>query len=465
MPLSCLSNISVRSVSLANIRNGSPLFAFAPSAKYSRFKLANSKFSKISDNPIFSICAPRFIEIKQTKFTDILSNAIRLDSDEISGINLTSKPEINSSYLQVSNCQFIRCKAQIYTFDGMEGGALLLRGIISDISDCIFRQCQAYQNGGAIRVSSSARVSLNTSIFSENSANKWCGGTSFYFVFVMNISDCNFTDNKCNEKVACLMACKCLEAKTSNIIMVNNTALSHGCTWIEKSTFDAVSHAYVGNIADFATSLVATQGSIVLLKESFFSDLYRNPSILCSSKASIKAVNCKFGGSISDEFTKEDDGEVTQEECVEGEKIVIEMTQLPSIQIEQETEEVKENYQIPNLNLGAPEQQRQMNRHTFEQDEGHGLDKSTIMIIAYAVVIMFLIVGLRMYFTGGEVQVDQKNTSIFGDDDYDNNAGEFLHTAAAAAGVPEHTPEAKEEAEKPELEKLVPADVPLENQP
>ena len=463
MPFPSFSNISLNSLTIVRLKEKSPLFTISPSSKISTFSFQNCKFSKLFDKSIFSQSTTSFISIKRTEFSDILSTAISIDSQNFDGMTFKSKPEINSSYLQVTECQFLRCKSHNYDFNSLEGGGLLLRGIIADISNCIFRQCFAYQNGAAIRVSSSARINVNGTFMAENNAIKWCGGISLYFVYNFTMGDCNITTNKVTEKVAGLMVSRVLEAQIINTLMANNTALSHAASWIESSTLSATNMIFVKNNADIASSLVTTQRADVHLNDCFFSDLNRNPSILCEYNSKITIIGSKFAGTLSDEILKEEGGQVTTDECKEGEKTEVELPLLSELPPDTESEEVKIDV-MPNLNLnqGMNDFQRPgVNRHTFDTEAEHGFDKSTIMIIAYAIVIMLLIVGLRMYFSPGEAAQNATNsTSIFGDDDYENNAGDFLHTGASPVASNE-TPLGS----KPEMEKLIVQDVPLAEEP
>ena len=458
------SNISLNCLIVAHLNRKSPFFSFSPTSKFSNFLIQNSKFSKLFGNTIFSNSPPSFINIRKSDFSNTLSTAISLDSQNLDNITFKSRPEINSSYLQISDCQFLRCKSQYYSFNALEGGGLLLRGIISDMSNCIFRQCFAYQNGAAIRVSSSARVDIRDSLFAENVVMHWCGGVSVYFAFNYTMEDCNMTNNKSTEKVGALMTSRVLDGSLSNLIISNNTAYSHASTWIESGKLQLSNIIYVMNNADISSAIVATQRTETTINDCFFSDLNKNPSILCENYSKLIIKGSMFSGVLTDEIIKEEGGEVTTNDCKEGEKTEVVLPELSELPPEVETEEVKIDA-IPNLNINQPMNDVQrpgMNRHTFDaESDTHGIDKSTIMIIAYAIVIMLLIIGLRMYFTTGETQQNVNNsTSIFGDDDYENNAADFLHTSSSPLAGETH-----QLGSKPEMEKLIVQDVPLEEGP
>ena len=464
MVISTFTNISLKCITVRSLSDNSPFLSFSPTFKKSNFLIQNSKFSNLFGNALFSNSPPSFTRIRKTDFSNSLTTAISLDSQNFDKITFKSRPEINSSYLQITECQFLRCKSQHYSFNSLEGGGLLLRGIISDISKCVFRQCFAYQNGAAIRVSSSARIDIRDTLIAENVVMHWCGGVSVYFAFNFTMEDCNITNNKSTEKVGALMSARVLDGSLSNLILSNNTAYSHAASWIESSKMLLSNVIFVMNNADIASSIVATQRADATINQCFFSDLNKNPSILCENHSKLSITESLFSGVLSDEIIKEENGEVTTNDCKEGEKTEVVLPELTELPPDVETEDVKIDV-IPNLNINQPMNDIQrpgVNRHTFDPEaDTHGVDKSTIMIIAYAIVIMLLIIGLRMYFTTGETQQNANNsTSIFGDDDYENNAADFLHTSSTPVSG-----ENQPLGSKPEMEKLKVQDVPLEERP
>ena len=251
------------------------------------------------------------------------------------------------------------------------------------------------------------------------------------------------------------MLTRCLSSSIQNNIFFNNTAKSHASTFLEYTNATSSGLIYVSNNADIATALVVTHNSDFEVFSSYFSDLAKNPSILVSKKAKIEVTKSFFGGILKDEIVEESDGESANEECTEGQKKEIELENLTEISFHVETEEVNRNEFVP-IFLGGNEHNTPLSRHTFVEEVDHGLDKSTIMIIAYAIVIMMLIVGLKMYFGGNSSDQKGVSTSIFGDesDDIEDEPENFMHDKTDPNKV----------GEKPELEKLVGKEVHLEEE-
>lgn len=444
-------NITICSAVLSSIQSRSPLISRPLSREFSFLKIEKSRFAK-SFSPILTGRMPSLYQISNSKFSDILNSAIILDSTELNGTTFNQKQKINSSISSITNCQFIRCIQQNFFFNSVEGGAILIRGLIVSISDCIFRQNQVSQIGAAIRVSSSAKFSVDKCLIAENNATYYCAGISLFHVFESSITNNNFTFNFCKGQVSALMLTRCLNSVLDNNIFVNNTAKSNAATYIEISNAQISSFIYISNTASVATSLIVTKYSNTTVNNTYFSDLAKQPSVFVSEYGAVNISNSFFGGVLKDEVVKDEDGESITEDCEEGQKKEIELENLTSISVQAETEEVRQDY-IPNFLGAAHEHNTPLSRHTFVEEVDHGLDKSTIMIIAYAIVIMMLIVGLRMYFNGNGATQQGVSTSIFGDEDDDDNlADNFMHDKDDPNKI----------GEKPEMEKLVGKDVPLE---
>jgi len=365
--------------------------------------------------------SPNYLKISRSNFNDILQSSIKLDSLIVNNITYVNRPTVNGSVLSLEECSFIRCKQHLYTHDGMEGGALLLRGVIFSATDCIFRQCFAYQNGGAIRVSSSSSVNIDGCLFAENTATSWCAGVSLFNVFTATIQNCNFTLNKCQNKVSCLMFSLCKKISASKLIFFNNSAKSHGAFWVELSTGESTGLIFVQNSANIASSIVLTNESTFSVKESAFSDLSQDASILVTNDATAEISKCKFAGSEKDEISKVGGGSADVEDCQSGEKTEVTLESL-SILPPEVTEAQEEQKYVTMPPVAEPESQTPIP----EVIEQPGMDKSTIMLVAYAVVIAILIIGLKMYFSAPPAQEAPNDNSIFGDDDFDTNHHSFM---------------------------------------
>ena len=182
------SNISFSSLSLITLKERTPLYTFTSNKQKSKISFQNCKFAKFSEAAFYSNSYIYSFIVKKTSFQRFLHSAIALNNEEYKELIFYSTPLVKGSYVTIISCDFYRCSAPIYYNDYLEGGAILLRGCISDISKCVFCQNKVFQNGAAVRVSSSARTNIDHCLFAEIIANQWGGGLSLYFVFHFSLA-------------------------------------------------------------------------------------------------------------------------------------------------------------------------------------------------------------------------------------------------------------------------------------
>lgn len=414
--MNSILNQTVHGLTLKNIFSKSPLISLPYSSNAKTFSFINSDISKSFNSAIRGI-APEYTSLSSIKFSNFLNTGVHLaDSESTSKQIFKIRPKINSSICTLTDCQFIQCQAPTPTFDGCEGGGLLARGVILTLSKCLFRQNYAHITAGGLRVTSSALTDISDTTFYENKASSFAAAASFWNVFSLSLSNCNFILNSCDEEVSGIALSDCPSVSLSNIQFMNNSAKKFATLFIESSMVDADKLVFSGNKLDKESSLYTQDKADVSIKNSNFIELTEDSiSISAQDDDQINLESCNFnldeehslnlkGAKITKsnlQFSIENSFSFTVLQPLDATKVV--------------PQQIDDGQVMPIVTrkVSTP-------RATPSPTPKIRVNKSMIMLIAYGFVIFMLIIGIKIYFsTGSPSNVTirgPEDTSLFGDD-------------------------------------------------
>ncbi|MBR4004042.1 MAG: hypothetical protein IKI95_08395 [Clostridia bacterium] len=112
------------------------------------------------------------------------------------------------------------------------------QGAIVEVDNCTFTKNTTTSNGGAVYVARSSQLTLNNSLFDQNSttATNYGGGALYFTNSTGEISNTTFTNNTSTYNAGALAIYASSEVKMTNVSFVNNSAENNGgAVYISKS--------------------------------------------------------------------------------------------------------------------------------------------------------------------------------------------------------------------------------------
>ena len=216
-------------LSLSNIVSKSPIFTVSPD--FGHFKLSSSHFNKIFSNCIFSNYFSSDLKISRSKFSNFLTNSIRIQSGNPSNIAIFRNRTVFSKEFQLEIKETIFGKNKAHQWD-VDGGALYVELSTVLLQKCSFIDNFVTSSAGALRIEKCLNCSIRECLFGRNTARCVGGAVVLSTIFNADITNTNFSQNTCSDAASIAFLRSDMVNPVNCIDYSSNSTNINGCAWL-----------------------------------------------------------------------------------------------------------------------------------------------------------------------------------------------------------------------------------------
>ena len=138
------------------------------------------------------------------------------------------------------------------TYNTAYGGALMLRGVSSDVSSLVLTRCRfkgnyANVSGGALHITGDVKATITNCDFDDNTADIWDGGAIYFSGEEIRLEGCRFTANTAGDWGGAIISTGEV-TEISDCTFEHNEAISGGALFFGSGEVASVNGAtFVGN--------------------------------------------------------------------------------------------------------------------------------------------------------------------------------------------------------------------------